>query len=118
MSKKQISPIGTIESDFPEKFGIPRQSGIAKTISRIRFLPEFRNPDAFRALDSFSYIWLIWGFSENENRIWHPTVRPPRLVGRAARPSGRTVWDFPASAFFVSTQNLQAARFSSWKGRI
>ncbi len=81
MSKKQISPIGTIESDFPEKFGIPRQSGIAKTISRIRFLPEFRNPDAFRALDSFSYIWLIWGFSENENRIWHPTVRPPRLGG-------------------------------------
>jgi tRNA-Thr(GGU) m(6)t(6)A37 methyltransferase TsaA len=80
-TEKTIRPVAVVESDFPEKFGIPRQSGIAKTISHIRFLPEFQNPDAVRALESFSYIWLIFGFSENETRGWHPTVRPPRLGG-------------------------------------
>ena len=81
--EKRIRPVARIESDFPEKFGIPRQSGIAKTIARIRFEPEFRSAEAIRALDAFSYIWLIWGFSGNEDRGWHPTVRPPRLGGNA-----------------------------------
>lgn len=79
--EKRIRPVGWIESDFPEKFGIPRQSGIAKTVSRIHFEPEFRSAEAVRSLDSFSYIWLIWGFSGNDQTAWHPTVRPPRLGG-------------------------------------
>jgi len=74
--------IARIESDFPEKFGIPRQSGLLRSLkSTIRFEKEFRNPDALRGLDGFSHLWLLWIFSENVRDTWHPTVRPPRLGG-------------------------------------
>ncbi len=79
----EILPIATIHTEFPEKFGIPRQSGLAEHLqARIVFEPEFRNPDAVRGLDGFSHIWLIWEFSANRQRDrWQPTVRPPRLGG-------------------------------------
>ena len=77
---KVISPIAYINSPFKEKFGIPRQSGIAESIeSRIVFEKEYRNEDMLRGLEGFSHIWLIWGFSENQG--WSATVRPPRLGG-------------------------------------
>ena len=77
-----IHPIAYMESDFPTKFGIPRQSGLAKTLrSTIVFTPEYRNPDALRGLEDFSHIWLIWQFSEAVRTEWTPTVRPPRLGG-------------------------------------
>ena len=79
----EIKPIAFIKSEFPEKFGIPRQSGLAKDLrGRIIFEPQFRNPDALRGLEGFSHIWLIWEFSANRTtREWQPTVRPPRLGG-------------------------------------
>lgn len=79
----EIKPIAFIKTEFPEKFGIPRQSGLAKDLrGRIIFEPQFRNPDAFRGLEGFSHIWLIWEFSANRTtREWQPTVRPPRLGG-------------------------------------
>ncbi|MBO4232317.1 MAG: tRNA (N6-threonylcarbamoyladenosine(37)-N6)-methyltransferase TrmO [Bacteroidales bacterium] len=78
----QIEPIAHIESDFQTKFGVPRQSGLAPALrSRVVFEPRFRNDEALRGLDTFSYIWLIWGFSETERAEWSPTVRPPRLGG-------------------------------------
>ena len=74
--------IARIHTDFPTKFGIPRQSGLVSALkSMIVFEPEYRNPEALRGLDGFSHIWLIWGFSEAECREWSPTVRPPRLGG-------------------------------------
>ncbi len=75
--------IGYIYTDFPEKFGIPRQSGIIEELeAKIVFEPQYRNPDAVRGLEEFSHIWLLWGFSLNkENNDWSPTVRPPRLGG-------------------------------------
>lgn len=73
--------IARIESDFPTKFGIPRQSGLSGLTSRIVFLPEYRNPDAVRGLEDYSHIWLIWQFSESVREEWSPTVRPPRLGG-------------------------------------
>lgn len=77
-----LRPIAQIRSDFPTKFGIPRQSGLVeKTESQIVFLPEFRNPDMLRGITGFSHLWLIWQFSENAERGWSPTVRPPRLGG-------------------------------------
>ena len=77
-----LSPIAVIRTEFPEKFGIPRQSGLADSLrGSVVFLPEYRNRDAFRGLDGFSHIWLIWGFSANRNDDWQPTVRPPRLGG-------------------------------------
>lgn len=72
--------IARIHNDFPTKFGLPRQSGLAPSLrSKIVFEPAFRVSEALRGLDGFSHIWLIWGFSESEG--WSPTVRPPRLGG-------------------------------------
>ncbi len=74
--------IARIKSDFPDKFGIPRQSGLLKNLrSTIVFEPEFRNADALRGLEGFSHLWILWIFSENVRDSWKPTVRPPRLGG-------------------------------------
>ena len=74
--------IAKIESDFKEKFGIPRQSGIADELTaRIVFEPEYRVSEALRGLDGYSHLWLIWQFSEAVREDWSPTVRPPRLGG-------------------------------------
>ncbi len=77
-----MHPIAHMRSDFPTKFGIPRQSGLASSLrSTIVFTPEYQNPDALRGLDAFSHIWIIWQFSEAVRDGWSPTVRPPRLGG-------------------------------------
>ena len=74
--------IAHIENNFTSKFGIPRQSGIIEELKgRIIFEEKFRDEAAFRGLEEFSHIWLIWGFSENKRKEWSPTVRPPRLGG-------------------------------------
>lgn len=74
--------IAHIRTDFKEKFGIPRQSGIAEnTEGRVVFLPEYRVPEALRGLEGYSHLWLIWEFSEAKRDSWSPTVRPPRLGG-------------------------------------
>ena len=75
--------IGYIHTDFPSKFGIPRQSGLVETLkATITFEPEFRNPEAFRGLEEFSHIWLLWKFSKSEKSNWSATVKPPRLGGK------------------------------------
>lgn len=77
-----IHPIARMRSDFPTKFGIPRQSGLVEELrSTIVFEPEFRNPDTLRGIEGFSHLWLIWQFSEAVRDNWSPTVRPPRLGG-------------------------------------
>ena len=77
-----ITPIASIRTEFPSKFGIPRQAGLAEDLrGKIVFEPAFRVDEALRGLEDFSHIWLIWGFSENRDRAWTPTVRPPRLGG-------------------------------------
>ncbi len=74
--------IARMHSDFPEKFGIPRQAGLVPALrSTIVFEPEYRNPDALRGIDGYSHLWLIWEFSETAREDWSPTVRPPRLGG-------------------------------------
>ncbi len=76
--------IARMKSDFPTKFGIPRQSGLADALrSTIIFEPAFRNADALRGIEQFSHIWLIWQFSEAVRSQWSATVRPPRLGGNA-----------------------------------
>lgn len=91
-----IRPIAYIESDFSQKFGVPRQSGLVEELrARIVVEPEYSNPDAFRGLEAYSHLWLIWQFSKvvqqekkaskksmsEGNNSWHATVRPPRLGG-------------------------------------
>jgi len=74
--------IARIHTDFPTKFGIPRQSGIIDSLKGvIVFEPEYQNPDALRGLEEFSHIWLVWEFSEAVRDTWSPTVKPPRLGG-------------------------------------
>jgi tRNA-Thr(GGU) m(6)t(6)A37 methyltransferase TsaA len=80
--KIEMNIIGRIRTDFPTKFGIPRQSGVVKELKgRIVFEPEYRNEDALRGIEGFSHLWLIWQFSENVREGWSPTVRPPILGG-------------------------------------
>ncbi len=75
--------IGHIHTDFPSKFGIPRQSGLVHELKgMITFEPEFRNPEAFRGLEEFSHIWILWKFSKSEKEHWSATVKPPRLGGK------------------------------------
>ena len=77
-----LRPIAKIFTDFPTKFGIPRQSGLAEGLeAEVVFEPEFRNPAAVRGLEEYSYIWLIWEFSQSVRQGWSATVRPPRLGG-------------------------------------
>ena len=74
--------IGKIHTDFPEKFGVPRQSGIIKGLKgKIVFEKEYQNEQAFRGLEGFSHIWVIWQFSKAIREDWSPTVKPPRLGG-------------------------------------
>ena len=78
----EIIPIAHIRSDFSEKFGIPRQSGLVEELTAdVVFAPEFREPAALRGIDGFSHLWLIWEFSKARREGWSPTVRPPRLGG-------------------------------------
>lgn len=82
MEHFSIKVIAKIRNDFTEKFGIPRQSGLANgVVSRIVFEPEYRNDDALRGIEDFSHLWLIWQFSKAIRDDWSPTVRPPRLGG-------------------------------------
>lgn len=77
-----LRPIAHVHSEFPGKFGIPRQSGVVPELrSELIFTPEFRNPDALRGIEGFDRLWLIWEFSANRRASWSPTVRPPRLGG-------------------------------------
>lgn len=78
----EMRPIGWVKSDFQSKFGIPRQSGLVEELqARVFFSPEYRIKEAFRGLEGFSHIWLLWEFSQSVRESWSPTVRPPRLGG-------------------------------------
>lgn len=76
-----MKTIARIQTDFPTKFGIPRQSGLTELEAVIVFEPEYRRPEALRGIEAFSHLWLIWEFSEAKRDGWSPTVRPPRLGG-------------------------------------
>lgn len=77
-----LRPIARVRGDFPQKFGVPRQSGLVEALeAQIVFEPDFRRPEALRGLEGFSHLWLIWEFSRSAGTGWSPTVRPPRLGG-------------------------------------
>lgn len=82
MDKLYIEPIAHIKTDFPEKFGVPRQSGRVNSLTaKIVFTKKYKNKDALRGIKDFSHVWLIFGFSLCKKTEWTPTVRPPRLGG-------------------------------------
>lgn len=101
--------IAHIRTDFPTKFGIPRQSGIIEALKAvIVFEPEYRNPDALRGLEAFSHIWLIWEFSEAVRETWSSTVRPPRLGGNTRKGVFATRSPFRPNALGLSSVKLDS----------
>ncbi len=107
MEEFKIAPIARMESDFPTKFGIPRQAGIVPRLeSRIVFEPEYRDMEAFRGIEDFSHIWIIWQFSENLKSGWSPTVRPPRLGGNERKGVFATRSPFRPNALGLSCVRL------------
>lgn len=80
MENRIISPIGVVRNNFPTKFGLPRQSGLANVHSKIVFDKKFSDIDAVRGIDGFSHLWIIWGFNQ-DYKEFSPTVRPPMLGG-------------------------------------
>lgn len=117
MKEHAIRPIAHIESDFPEKFGIPRQAGIVEELrARIVFDGEFRNDEALRGIEGFSYIWLIWHFTETDRQEWSPTVRPPRLGGNTRMGVFATRSPFRPNALGLSCVKLLAVEKCEGKG--
>lgn len=114
-----LKPIAYIRNDFPDKFGIPRQSGLVDALkAEIIFEPEYRNPDAFRGLEDYSYLWLIWGFSENIRRRWSPTVRPPRLGGNSRMGVFATRSPFRPNPIGLSAVRLHSIEMHSEYGPV
>lgn len=100
--------IAKIRTDFPTKFGIPRQSGIIGSLKgRIVFEPEYRNAEAVRGLEEFSHLWLIWEFSEAVRDTWSPTVRPPRLGGNVRKGVFATRSPFRPNPIGLSSVKLE-----------
>ncbi len=100
--------IAHINTEFPTKFGIPRQSGIIESLKgSIVFEPKYRNPDAIRGLEDFSHLWLIWEFSEAKREGWSPTVRPPRLGGNTRKGVFATRSPFRPNPIGLSSVKLE-----------
>ena len=108
----EIRAIARIHNDFPEKFGIPHQSGrLKEQHARIVFEPEYRVPEAFRGLEEYTHIWLIWQFSENVRDTWSPTVRPPRLGGNVRKGVFATRSPFRPNSLGLSSVRLDKIEF-------
>ena len=108
-----IKAIANIQSDFDEKFGIPRQSGIVPSAkARVIFQPEYRNAEAVRGLEGYSHIWLIWQFSKAVRSTWSPTVRPPRLGGNTRMGVFATRSPFRPNALALSCVKLEKIELS------
>lgn len=115
----KIAPIARIRTDFPSKFGIPRQSGIVpELVGRIVFEPEYRRPEAIRGIEDFSHLWLIWGFSESRRDDWSPTVRPPRLGGNKRVGVFATRSPFRPNGLGLSCVKLEKAEITAEDGPI
>lgn len=114
-----LRPIAHIRTGFSQKFGIPRQSGLVDSLrGEVVFLPEFREPEAFRGLEEFSHIWLIWQFSQARREGWSPTVRPPRLGGNVRKGVFATRSPFRPNSLGLSSVRLLEVRLHTGEGPV
>ena len=115
-----INPIAYIRTEFPEKFGVPRQSGHASALrGTIVFVPEYRNADALRGLEGFSHLWLIWEFSANsERKDWQPTVRPPRMGGNERMGVFATRSPFRPNPLGLSCVEIESVQYDHQEGPV
>ena len=115
----ELKIIARIRSDFPSKFGIPRQSGLVVELkAELVFEPEYRNPEALRGIEGFSHIWLIWLFSEAVRASWSPTVRPPRLGGNTRMGVFATRSPFRPNPIGLSAVRLDGIRRDETLGQV
>lgn len=115
----EMKVIVHIRSDFPTKFGIPHQSGrIQELKADIIFEPEYRNHEAFRGLEEYTHIWLIWEFSQAVRKEWSPTVRPPRLGGNVRMGVFATRSPFRPNPIGLSSVRLESVEFSEKYGPV
>lgn len=114
-----MKPIGWVHSDFQDKFGIPRQSGLVEELqATVTFDREYRVKEAFRGLEGFSHIWLLWEFSESVRADWSPTVRPPRLGGNRRLGVFATRSPFRPNPIGLSCVKLERIELDSPKGPV
>ena len=119
MNDINIQIIARMRSDFPTKFGIPRQSRLVEELeSTIVFEPEFRNSDALRGIEEFSHLWIIWQFSESVRRDWSPTVRPPRLGGNTRMGVFATRSPFRPNSLGLSCVKLRSVEHTESEGTV
>ena len=119
MEQIPMKVIANIHSDFPTKFGIPRQSGLVEELTaQIVFSPEYRVPEAVRGLEEFSHIWLVWQFSGAVREDWSPTVRPPRLGGNTRMGVFSTRSPFRPNAIGLSCVRLLNVEPSTPQGPV
>lgn len=112
-------PIAHIRSDFPTKFGIPRQAGLVEELrAAVVFEREYRDPEALRGLEGFSHLWLIWEFSQARQQGWSPTVRPPRLGGNVRMGVFATRSPFRPNPIGLSCVKLEGIELSSPEGPV
>ena len=114
-----VKIIGHIRTDFTSKFGVPRQSGIVDALeARIEFEKEFAKPEAFRGLEGFSHLWIIWQFSEAVRSNWSATVRPPRLGGNKRVGVFATRSPFRPNAIGLSSVKIKKIELDTPKGPV
>lgn len=119
METTPLRIIARIHSEFPTKFGIPRQSGLIESLrATIVFEPEFSSPDALRGIEGYSHLWLIWQFSECVGKDWSPTVRPPRLGGNKRVGVFATRAPYRPSPIGLSSVKLEEVRLHTPDGPI
>lgn len=111
--------IAKIKTDMPDKFGVPRQSGIVEELTgKIIFEPEYRVREAVRGLEEFSHLWVIWQFSENLRSSWSPTVRPPRLGGEKRKGVFATRSPFRPNPIGLSCVKIEKIEFTKELGPV
>ncbi len=119
MQDVTIQVIARMHSDFPTKFGIPRQSNLVESLSStIVFEPEFRNSDALRGLEGFSHLWIVWQFSQAVRSDWSATVRPPRLGGNTRMGVFATRSPFRPNAIGLSCVKLEGIETTREHGTV
>ena len=114
-----MEPVAHIRSEFPTKFGVPRQAGLVEELrARVVFEPPYRVAEALRGIEGFSHLWLIWEFSENKKTGWSPTVRPPRLGGNQRLGVFATRSPFRPNPLGLSCVKLEQAELSTLDGPV
>lgn len=115
----EIEIIARIHTDFPGKFGIPRQSGLVPELTgEIVFEPKYRNPDALRGIEGFSHLWLIWEFTKAKQDGWSATVRPPRLGGNVRMGVFATRSPFRPNPLGLSCVKLEGVEYDAARGPV